>query len=281
MPRFTKMSLVEALAVFLVENQIRYAIERKLLEIQLGRSSRLESLGVLAGGVAHEFNNLLTSIMGYTQLGIDGLPPGNPVCEDLQVVLRSAERARKLASQLLTFSRQQPSEIKAFDLNQLILKVGQILRSVIDTGVEIVTRLTPNLNLVSANPEQVEQILMNLAINARDAMPMGGRLVIETNNFTVTQAQAGPWDCLPGKYVSITVNVCGVGMSEDVKRKAFDPFFTTKEIGKGTGLGLSICYGLTKQNGGFIEVDSEVNHGTTVRVLLLSSRQGVGLLTKN
>jgi len=219
--------------------------------------------------------------MGYAQLAIAGLSPGDPACSDLEVVLRSAERASRLATQLLTFSRQQISEPKVFDLNQLILDTGKLLRSAIDKDVELVMLLSPDLDLVSADPGQIEQILMNLVVNARDAMPTGGKLVIESANVNVDQAQADRWNCPPGKYVSLTVNDNGTGMSEEVKRKVFDPFFTTKETGKGTGLGLSICYGIIKQNGGHIEVDSELDHGTTFKILLPCSTQEVSLLPQN
>ena len=262
----------------LLVRSIRYAIERKLLENQLLQSNKLESVGELAGGVAHEFNNLLTSIMGYTQLGIAALPSGDPVRSDLEAVLRSAERASKLASQLLVFSRKKVNEPKVFDLNQLILNIGKLLRSVIDKDVEFVMLLSPDLDLVLADPDQVEQVLMNLVVNARDAMPTGGKLVIETANLNVDQAQAGRWNCLLGNYVSLTVNDNGIGMSEEVKRKAFDPFFTTKETGKGTGLGLSICYGIVKQNGGHIECESEIGNGTSFKIFLPCSTQEVSVL---
>jgi len=265
----------------LLARSVRYAIERKLLENQLVQSKRLESVGELAGGVAHEFNNLLTAIMGYTQLGITGLAPGDPVCSDLEAVLRSAERASKLASQLLAFSRQQISEPEVFDLNQLILNSGKLLRSVFDKDVELVMLLSPDLDLVSADPNQIDQVLMNLAVNARDAMPMGGKLVIETTNLNVDQARADRWNCRPGEYVSLTATDNGIGMSEEVKRKVFDPFFTTKETGKGTGLGLSICYGIIKQNGGHIEVESEIDIGTTFKIFLPSSTQGGSILPQN
>jgi len=265
----------------LLVRSIRYAIERKILENQLLQSNRLESVGELAGGVAHEFNNLLTGIMGYTQLAISGLAPEDPVCSDLDAVLRSAERASKLASQLLAFSRQQFGEPKVFDFNQLVLNSGKLLRSVFDKDVELVMLLSPDLNLVSADPNQIEQVLLNLVVNARDAMPTGGKLVIETTNLNVDQAQADRWNCPPGMYVSITVNDNGIGMSEEVKRKAFDPFFTTKETGKGTGLGLAICYGIIKQNGGHIDVDSEIDRGTTFKIFLPCSTQEVSLLPQH
>ena len=265
----------------LLVRSIRYAIERNLLENQLLQSNRLESVGELAGGVAHEFNNLLTAIMGYTQLGITRLAPGDPVCSYLEIVLRSAERASKLASQLLAFSRQQVSEPKIFDLNQLILNSGKLLRSVIDKDVELVMVLSPDLDLVSADPNQIDQVLMNLAVNARDAMPTGGKLLIETTNLSVGQGQSDRWNCRPGKYVSLTVYDNGTGMSEEVKRKVFDPFFTTKDTGKGTGLGLSICYGIMKQNGGHIEVDSETSNGTKFKIFLPCSTQSVPVIPQN
>ena len=252
----------------LLVRSVRYAIERKLLEDQLLLSNRLESVGELAGGVAHEFNNLLTGIMGYAQLGIAGLAPDDPVCADLEGVLRSAERASKLASQLLAFSRQQSSEPEVFDLNQLILNSGKLLPSVFDKDVEFVILLSPDLDLVSADPNQIDQVLMNLMVNARDAMPAGGKLVIETTNIDVDQVQADRWNCPPGKYVSLNIQDNGIGMNEEVKRKVFDPFFTTKETGKGTGLGLSICYGIIKQNGGHIELTSEIGNGATFKIFL-------------
>jgi len=265
----------------LLVRSVRYAIERKLLENQLLQANRLESIGELAAGVAHEFNNLLASIMGYTQLGISALSPGHPVCSDLEVVLRSADRARKLASQLLTFSRQQVSYTKVFDLNQLILDTRNLLRSVIEEDVEIVMLLSPDLHLVSADPDQIEQVLINLVVNARDAMPTGGKLVIETANLNVNESQADRWNCTAGGYVSLTINDNGIGMSEEVKRKAFDPFFSTKETGKGTGLGLSICYGIMTQNGGHIEADSEIDRGTTIKLFLPCSAQEVPPLSQN
>ena len=263
----------------LLVRSVRYAIERKLLENQLLQSNRLESIGELAGGVAHEFNNLLTSIMAYTQLAIAGLPPGHPACEDLEIVLRSADRASKLASQLLAFSRQQVSKPEVFDLNQLILNTGKLFRSAIDSNVELVMLLSPDLDMVSADPNQIEQVLMNLVVNARDAMPTGGKLIIKTTNLIVNQVQADRWNGPPGKYVLLTVNDNGAGMSEEVRPKVFDPFFTTKEIGKGTGLGLSICYGIVKQNGGHIECDSEIGKGTTFKIFLPCSNKEVSLLS--
>ena len=255
----------------LLVRSVRYAIERKLLENQIIQSNRLESVGALAGGVAHEFNNLLTSIMGYTQLGITGLSPGDPVCSDLEAVLKAAQRASKLASQLLVFSRKQVSEPKDFDLNQQIMNSMKLLRTVFDKDVEFAVILSPDLPYVSADPDQIDQVLMNLVVNARDAMPKGGKLVIETTNLNVDQALAKRWDCPPGKYVSLVVKDSGVGMDEEVKRKLFDPFFTTKDTGKGTGLGLSICYGIIKQAGGHIEVTSGVNNGTTFSICLPTS----------
>ena len=220
------------------------------------------------GGVAHEFNNLLTSIMGYTQLGIAGLSPGDPVCSDLEAVIRAADRASRLASQLLTFSRQQVSEAKVFDLNQLILKSEKLLRSIFEVDVEFVVLLSPDVGYVLADPDQIDQVLMNLGVNGRDAIATVGKVVIATTNVDIDQSQAELWDCPTGKYVSLTVTDSGIGMDEGVKRRSFDPFFTTKETGKGTGLGLSICYGIISQSGGHIEVDSEIGKGTTFQMFL-------------
>ena len=265
----------------LLVRSVRYAIERQRLEDQLLQSNRLESVGKLAGGIAHEFNNLLTSIMGYTQFGIAGLPPGDPLRSDLELVLRAAERASELASQLLIFSRHQVSEPKVFDLNQLILDAEKLLPGVFDQNIELVLLLAPDLELVLADPNQIDQVLMNLVANAQDAMPTGGKLVIETTNLNVDQAQAGRWNCRLGKYVALAVIDNGIGMSDEVKRKVFDPFFTTKEAGKGTGLGLSVCYGIINQNGGRINVDSQIDQGTTFNILLPCSTRQVSPRPQN
>ena len=255
--------------------------EGKRLEEQLLQSNRLESIGKLAGGVAHEFNNLLTPIMGYTQLWISELAPGDSLRADLEVVQKSAQRASKLTCQLLAFSRRQPSEPKVINLNQLILDMGQMLRSVIDEDVELVMLLAPDLDHVSADPTQIEQVLMNLVVNARDAMPNGGKLVIETANIPIDQASAVHWAVTPGNYVCLGVSDNGIGMSEEVKPRVFEPFFTTKEQSKGTGLGLSTCYGIMKQNGGHIEVDSELDQGATFKIYLPCSAQANSLLPIN
>jgi len=247
--------------------------ESKRLEEQLLQSNRLESIGKLAGGIAHEFNNLLTPIMGYTQMWISELAPGDSLRADLEVVQKSAQRASKLTCQLLAFSRRQVSEPKVIDLNQLTLDMSQMLRSVIDEDVELVMLLVPESEPVNADPTQIEQVLMNLVVNARDAMPKGGKLVIETTNVAVDEARAAQWAVRPGNYACIGVSDDGIGMGEEVKKRVFEPFFTTKEQGKGTGLGLSTCYGIIKQNGGHIEVDSEPDNGATFKIYLPCSTQ--------
>ena len=247
--------------------------ERRRLEEQLLQSNRLESIGKLAGGIAHEFNNLLTPIMGYTQLWISELTQGDSLRTDLEVVQKSAQRASKLTCQLLAFSRRQISEPRAINLNQLILDMGQLLRSVIDEDVELVTLLAADLDQVSADPTQIEQVLLNLVVNARDAMPKGGTLVIETIIVPINEACTAQWAVAPGNYACLSVSDNGIGMPEKVKLRVFEPFFTTKEQGKGTGLGLSTCYGIMKQNGGHIEVESEPGQGATFKIYLPCSTE--------
>ncbi len=247
--------------------------ESKHLEELLLQSHRLESIGMLVGGVAHEVNNLLTPIMGYTQLGMTSLPLEDILRTDLEIVQMSAQRASNLTHSLLGFSRRHASERKILNLNQLILDMGRLLRSVIDEDVELVILLSPDLDLVSADPTQIEQVLLNLVINARDAMPEGGKLVVETSTRSVQAVQAEQWNVAPGNYVSLTVSDNGIGMTEEVKLSAFEPFFTTKEQGKGTGLGLSTCYRILKQSGGHIEVDSEPENGATFSLYLPCSSQ--------
>ena len=244
--------------------------ERKKLQEQLIQSQKMESIGRLAGGVAHDFNNLLTPIMGYAQLALIKLPSGQDhLRTNLQEIEKAAERASKLTHQLLAFSRGQVIEPKVFNLNNLILDMDKMLRRLIGEDIELVTLPTPDLELVKVDPGQMEQVLVNLAVNARDAMPNGGKLMIQTENVTLGQDSVAQHPgATGGEYVMLAVGDNGVGMSEEVKANAFEPFFTTKEVGKGTGLGLSTCYGIVAQSGGHITVDSEPGQGTTVKTYL-------------
>ncbi len=241
--------------------------EQMRLEAQLLWSQKMEAVGRLAGGIAHDFNNMLTTIKGYAELGLMEIDPGNGMHDDLLEILKASERAARLTQQLLAFSRRQVIEPQVLNLNEVILDTDKMLRRLIGEDIELVTLLTEDLGSVKMDPSQIEQVLANLAVNARDAMPNGGKLIIETSNVTLhkgfpTQYMRVP----PGEYVRLSVSDTGVGMTDEVKRHLFEPFFTTKEVGKGTGLGLATCYGILQQNGGSITVDSEPNRGAIFNV---------------
>ena len=243
--------------------------DQRGLEEQLQQSQKLESIGRLAGGIAHDFNNLLTPIMGYATLGLTQLTPDHPAQGHLEEVKKAAERASNLTHQLLAFSRGQIIEPRVVDLNELVLNMDELLRRLIGEHIEFVTLPAPELNLVKVDPGQIEQVLLNLVINARDAMPQGGKLTVATANICLEEVYARQHpNTAPGQHVTLSVSDNGTGMSQEVKAHVFEPFFTTKELGKGTGLGLATCYGIVKQSGGFIEVDSEVGKGTIFKVYL-------------
>ncbi|MBI4860203.1 MAG: PAS domain S-box protein [Candidatus Riflebacteria bacterium] len=243
--------------------------ERRRLEQQLLQSQKMESVGRLAGGVAHDFNNILTVITGYTDLLLETVSRGDPARQCLEQIYRSAERGTNLTGQLLAFSRKQVLDLRVVDLNEVIRGVESMLGRVIGEDVEMVTTLAPDLAHVRADRGQLDQILMNLAVNARDAMPRGGKLSIETRNVVVgTPGQKGDSDIPPGSYVVFAVTDTGCGMDESVRCRLFEPFFTTKEVGKGTGLGLSTVYGIVKQSDGYLEVKSEPARGSTFSIYL-------------
>ncbi len=248
---------------------LRDITERKRLEAQLLQSQKMESVGRLAGGVAHDFNNLLMGIMGYASLALRSVEAGTELHEDLSEVCKAADRAATLTHQLLAFARKQIIEPRIVNLNDLLLDIDKLLRRLIGADVELVMLPADRLRLVKVDPGQFQQLLVNLAVNARDAMPQGGRLTIETANVTISPVQAREHIGLaPGRYVTVSVSDTGVGMDEITKQHLFEPFFTTKESGKGTGLGLATCYGIVKQHDGYISADSAIGIGTTFTIYL-------------
>jgi CheY-like chemotaxis protein len=223
----------------------------------------------LAGGVAHDFNNLLTTIIGYSDLISMEEDLNDTTKEGIREIKNSAERAAKLTQQLLAFSRKQVLQPQVIDLNRLITNLGKMLRRLIGEDIDLTTKLDSKLGHIKADPGQVEQVIMNLVVNARDAMPEGGTLTIETQGLYLDESyhQQHP-EVTPGDYVLLAVSDTGHGMDEEMQAQVFEPFFTTKEVGKGTGLGLSTVYGIVKQSGGYIFAYSEPEHGTTFKIYL-------------
>jgi PAS domain S-box-containing protein len=251
-------------------------IERRNLEEQLLQSQKLESIGTLAGGIAHDFNNLLTVISGNAQLGLARLQGDSPIRQRLIEVEKAADRAATLTRQLLAFSRRQQLARRSINLSDTIHEIMKLLRRLIGEDVEVRFSSSANLAPVFADPSQVEQVVMNLAVNARDAMPEGGQLLIETNNVTLDQTYLHNHPlATPGRYVEIKVSDTGTGMDEEIKARIFEPFFTTKATGKGTGLGLATVYGIVKQHDGLIEVYSEVGQGTTFKIYLPVAKHAI------
>lgn len=249
----------------------RRTAEREIfsLQAQLLQSQKVEAIGRLAGGVAHDFNNVLTAVLGYSQMLLEQIDEDKPMYADLKEIQRAAERAASLTRQLLTFSRQQVLDLVVIDLNRVVSEFEQMLQRLIGEDVIMTTQLAPAPCVIKADQTQLEQILVNLAVNARDAMPSGGRLTIETANITYARAHAGDGETVPpGRYVRLSVSDTGCGMTPDTRVRVFEPFFTTKEKGKGTGLGLATVDGAVRQLGGFIFVRSQLQQGTTFEIFL-------------
>jgi two-component system cell cycle sensor histidine kinase/response regulator CckA len=252
-----------------IQGIARDVTERKSLEAQLRQSQKMEAVGQLAGGVAHDFNNLLTAIIGYSELALRGLQPGDPLRQSIVEIKKAGDRAASLTRRLLAFSRKQVLQPKIFDLNLVVSDMEKMLHRIIGEHIELQTILEPEIGSIKADPGQIEQVVMNLAVNARDAMPKGGRLTIKTENVYLDENYAASNIAVkPGAYIRLTVSDTGMGMDEETQSHIFEPFFTTKNVGEGTGLGLSTVYGIVRQSEGNIRVNSEVNRGTTFRIYL-------------
>ncbi len=251
---------------------IRYSMERaKALNAlqdskdQLLQAQKMEAIGRLAGGIAHDFNNLLTSILGFSHLILDEANEKPALQSDIKEVIKAAERAAKLTGQLLAFSRKHVQQVRSIDLNHIVVEMDHFLRRALGEDIELVTVLGEHLGPIEVDSAQIEQVIMNLAVNARDAMPQGGRLFIETSRLVVGTGDAKPkHDLKPGRYISLTVRDTGIGMSTEVRNHLFETFYTTKRTG--TGLGLSMVKGIVDQSHGVIQVDSEPGKGTEFQI---------------
>lgn len=243
--------------------------EEKKLQDQLHQAQRLEAVGRLAGGVAHDFNNLLTVINGYSEILLERIDPADPAHKPIEQIAKAGHRAGSLTQQLLAFSRKQMTQPKVLNLNRQITETEKMLRRLIGEDIQLRTQLAPDLGFVKADPSQIDQILLNLAVNARDAMPQGGELVIESANFEADEAfLAAHPPAVAGHYVMLAVSDTGAGMDAATRERIFEPFFTTKNRAEGTGLGLATVYGIVKQNRGYIWVYSELGEGTCFKIFL-------------
>jgi two-component system cell cycle sensor histidine kinase/response regulator CckA len=261
---------------------IRRAEEEKAkLQVQLQQSQKMEAIGTLAGGIAHDFNNILAAVMGYAELALDNARAGRPSPGELEQVLEAAERAKSLVQQILTFSRKVEAQSQPMDLNYVVLHVAGMLERTIPKMIEIELILSEDLRALQGDATQLEQVLINLATNAVDAMPDGGQLLIETQDvFLGDEYCRVHMGVEPGQYVWLRVSDTGVGMDQQTINQIYDPFFTTKEVGRGTGLGLASVYGIVKDHGGHISCYSEVGSGTIFNIYLPALETGASDLEK-
>jgi two-component system cell cycle sensor histidine kinase/response regulator CckA len=256
--------------------------ERKKIEAQLLQSQKLETVGKLAGGVAHEFNSIMTTIIGQGELLLNRLRPENPLCKNVTEIRRAADRAATLTRQLLAYGRKQLLQPKTLNLNSLLANLENMLRHLMGGNVEVCLIPATDLKDVYADAGQIEQVIMNMSINSRDAMPHAGKLILETGNLILNKKNVGSYSGLkPGSYVVLTITDTGTGMSPEVKSRVFEPFFSTKGVGEGTGLGLATCYGIINQSGGYITVDSEPGNGTTFKCYLPQALENVQILPQH
>jgi len=271
MNEIVERTVAERTRELTLENSERRQAEEKLVksQAQLAQAQKMEAVGRLAGGVAHDFNNLLTVIGGYCAISLQSISETHPLQKNISEIQKASERAAAMTHQLLAFSRKQVLQPRVFRLNEVVLGMEKMLRRLIGEDIELSTTFDLSLGHVKADPGQIEQVIMNLVVNARDAMPRGGKLTISTANVTIDQKSHYRNRTLDvGEYVMLAVTDNGMGMSEDTRAHLFEPFFTTKGLGKGTGLGLATCYGIICQSGGDIRVYSELNAGTTFKIYL-------------
>jgi signal transduction histidine kinase len=252
----------------LLDRALRYSIQRKQLQTQLRETQKMETVGRLAGGIAHDFNNLLAIVLGHVDLLLRRGEAPEAAWHGIREIQKAAERAADLARQLLAFSRKQVLQPRLLDLSDLVRDIEGMLRRLIGETIELVTSLSRRTLLVKADPGQIDQVVLNLVINARDAMPAGGILTLRTDRVELDEADARAHGASPGRYAVLAVSDSGVGMDAPTRRRVFEPFFTTRELGRGAGLGLATVHGVVRQSGGFVLVDSHPGRGTTFQIFL-------------